>query len=309
MDQVPALRDVRCFVAVAEHGGFSRAAVELGLSQPAVSQAITRLERDLGCRLFDRTSRQVHPTPAGSGLLGPARALLAEAASFTTTARQLAARPHPTITLAYPPLLGPFVARIARRLARHQPDVVLDLRTAGRRAAAHAVTTGTAAAAVLPAPIPLPEAFVSIPLVSVPLGLLAVAAGDVLATRDGVRPAALGGYRVLVPGSRPPGGPWARLVAALPPGRAQPVADDIDDYPAALDLVAAGLGVLPVPTLVAGTVRRPDVRFIGLELPPATRPDQTGLLYRLAWRAGPADLADPALLALIRAAQEVLRTR
>jgi DNA-binding transcriptional LysR family regulator len=353
MDAVPALRDVRCFVAVAEHGSFSRAAADLGLSQPAVSQAIARLEQLLDCRLFHRTSRRVHPTPAGHALLAPAHALLTEAATFTATARDLATKPPQPITFAYPPLLGPFVARIARRLARRDPNLTLDLCPLPRRAAAEALATGTATAAVLAAPLPHidPAAprpapgevpggsrlavtggragtaggLVSVPLVSVGVGQLAVPTGDALAGAGIVGVEALGRRRVLVPGERPAGGPFARLVGALPAGCARVVAEEIDDWGAALDLVAAGLGVLPVPNLVAGSVRRPDVRFVALEVPAGRRTDRVGLQYRLAWwadaeTARPADLGGPdepvtsvgtdrpGLLALVTSAQEVLRT-
>ena len=65
MDPGPPLRDIACFALVARHRSFSRAAAELGLSQPAASQAIARLERAVGVRLFERTSRAVELSAAG----------------------------------------------------------------------------------------------------------------------------------------------------------------------------------------------------------------------------------------------------
>jgi hypothetical protein len=214
-----------------------------------------------------------------------------------------------------------------------------------RRAAAEALSAGTVTAAVLAAPLPplttsdgsdgrvgspgdrgTEGGLVSVPLVSVGVGQLAVPTGDALAGAGVVGVEALGRRRVLVPGERPAGGPFARLVGALPAGCARVVAEEIDDWGAALDLVAAGLGVLPVPSLVAGSVRRPDVRFVSLEVPAGRRTDRVGLQFRLAWWADaeagrPADLGGPdepvtsigtdrpGLLALVTSAQEVLRTR
>jgi DNA-binding transcriptional LysR family regulator len=59
------LRELRFFLVLAEELHFGRTAQRLGVSQPAVSEAIQLLERRVGTRLFDRTSRRVGLTPAG----------------------------------------------------------------------------------------------------------------------------------------------------------------------------------------------------------------------------------------------------
>jgi DNA-binding transcriptional LysR family regulator len=71
------LRELSAFVAVAEEGGMSAAARRLHITQPALSQTINALERNLGVKLFDRSSSGVRPTDAGLILLGEARAVLA----------------------------------------------------------------------------------------------------------------------------------------------------------------------------------------------------------------------------------------
>jgi len=75
------LRQLRTFEAVARHRSFTRASEELMVAQPAVSQQLRRLERELGVDLLRRTSRHVALTEPGEVLLAGARRVLAEAAS------------------------------------------------------------------------------------------------------------------------------------------------------------------------------------------------------------------------------------
>ncbi|MFE8950335.1 LysR substrate-binding domain-containing protein [Streptomyces sp. NPDC007856] len=71
------LRELRAFVAVVEEGGLSAAARRLHVSQPALSQTVSGLERQLGVKLLVRGSTGVQATEAGITLLGEARAVLA----------------------------------------------------------------------------------------------------------------------------------------------------------------------------------------------------------------------------------------
>lgn len=78
------LRELRIFLVLAEELHFGRAADSLGMSQPAVSEGVRALERRLGRRLFDRTSRSVHLTPVGVDLqrrLGPLYETITDALS------------------------------------------------------------------------------------------------------------------------------------------------------------------------------------------------------------------------------------
>ncbi len=72
MDEIE-LRELRYFLAVAEELNFTRAAARLGMAQPPLSAAIGKLERKLGVRLLERTSRRVTLTPAGAVLLEQGR--------------------------------------------------------------------------------------------------------------------------------------------------------------------------------------------------------------------------------------------
>ncbi len=73
------LRHLHALVVLAEELSFTRAARRLGIAQPALSAQISRLERRLGSRLVERSTRSVELTPAGQDLLGRARRALADA--------------------------------------------------------------------------------------------------------------------------------------------------------------------------------------------------------------------------------------
>ncbi|MEU1873890.1 LysR family transcriptional regulator [Streptomyces sp. NPDC019793] len=85
------LRALHYFVTVAEELHFGRAAQRLNIVQSAVSQQISRFERELGVQLLQRTSRRVRLTPAGERVLGAARETLAAAARVRVVAGEPAA--------------------------------------------------------------------------------------------------------------------------------------------------------------------------------------------------------------------------
>ena len=70
------LGELKAFVTVAAEHSFSRAAVKLYRTQPAVSQAIRRLEEDLGERLFDRSTKYATLTQAGDAVFTASRSRL-----------------------------------------------------------------------------------------------------------------------------------------------------------------------------------------------------------------------------------------
>ena len=106
----------RYLVAIADHGNFTRAAAELHVSQPALSQRIRQLEEMLGTQLLDRTGRTVRPTDAGRAYIEHARRALREFEAGRRAIRDVENLETGTLRLAFTPtfttyLVGPLVRR------------------------------------------------------------------------------------------------------------------------------------------------------------------------------------------------------
>src|ERR1700679_513245 len=101
------LRDIRVFVTTAEELHFGRAAERLHLTTSRVSQVLRSLELQLGCRLFDRTSRSVSLTPLGEQLLERVRPAYDELEQALTETKVAASDIAGTLRLGqYLPLNG-----------------------------------------------------------------------------------------------------------------------------------------------------------------------------------------------------------
>lgn len=122
------LRHLRYFVALAEALHFRRAAERLSIAQPALSQQIQQLERELGVQLLERTQRRVALTEAGTVFLERARLTLSEAAEAVRLAR-LAGRGevgHLGVGAVTSALYGVF-PDVVREFRQRYPDVHLTL--------------------------------------------------------------------------------------------------------------------------------------------------------------------------------------
>jgi DNA-binding transcriptional LysR family regulator len=120
--------ELRAFVTIAEQGNFARAAAHLRISPSTLSQTIRELEKRLGVRLLNRTTRSVSLTEAGQLLLSRFKPALEEMQEAVRDVQNLRDVPAGTVRLHAPRkaasvLITPHLGR----LAKSHPDVVLDI--------------------------------------------------------------------------------------------------------------------------------------------------------------------------------------
>lgn len=123
------LRQLRSFVALVEERHFTRAAVRLGIAQPALSQQIRRLEAQVGLTLVERTTRRVAVTAAGEELARHARALLRQAEEADDAMRALRGMTSGRVVLGVTRTPGAVdVVGVLARFTQEHPGVDLDVR-------------------------------------------------------------------------------------------------------------------------------------------------------------------------------------
>ncbi|MFP5421604.1 MAG: LysR family transcriptional regulator [Gammaproteobacteria bacterium] len=122
------LRQLRHFVALAEHGHFARAAEAVHLSQPALSRSIQALESSLGCNLVDRHSRGISLTTHGQLVLEHAQRLLAGSQALKNAVSQLGNLQTGELRLGAGPYpAARLIPRAVGRMALHYPRVRVNL--------------------------------------------------------------------------------------------------------------------------------------------------------------------------------------
>jgi DNA-binding transcriptional LysR family regulator len=139
------LRQLRAFVAVADHQSFVAASKEIGLSQPALSSSVRQIEQELGVHLFVRTTRKVHLTGIGLSFLTHARHVVKLVDEMAVEMQKTIERRSGRIVVACLPsiawrLMPPTLA-VSGRLFPETRIVVRDMSMAGIR---RAVLTGEA---------------------------------------------------------------------------------------------------------------------------------------------------------------------
>jgi len=117
---------MRVFVEVADASSFSGASRKLGLSAPAVTRAIGRLESSLEVRLFDRTTRHVRLTDAGARFFDDARRILEEVEQAEAMAAGSYAEPKGVLSVTAPVLFGQMhIAPILTDYLQQNPAVTV----------------------------------------------------------------------------------------------------------------------------------------------------------------------------------------
>jgi LysR family hydrogen peroxide-inducible transcriptional activator len=262
------LRQLRYAVAVADEGGFGRAAEACHVSQPSLSAQIRDLEAILGTPVFERTSRRVAPTPLGERILARARRVLAEVEEIAETARAGAAPLSGEFRLGVIPTLGPYyLPKVLPALRAAHPDLKLYLREERTARLIELLLEGRLEGALLALPVDEP-ALAARPLFDEPF-VLAAPPGHPLAEADRVGEAALAAETVLLLED----GHCFRdqaLAVCSSAGAADHGAFAASSLETLREMVAGRIGVTLLPALAAGAGRA-DVVERPLAEPAPTR--------------------------------------
>lgn len=282
------LRQLECFVAVAEEGTFTAAAARLHVAQPGVSAQVRKLERELGEDLFDRSGRTVRLTQVGTAALPHARSALEAVASTRLAADALIGlvRGHVAVGMLTACATNDVPEVLA---AYHRDHPAVEIRLTEDRAdrLVEALRDGRLDLALVALGPDLPDGIEIRVLADEPV-VAAVAREDALASRSRVT------LRDLVPRAliSLPRGSGIRAVlddACARAGVHPRIGLEASSPGVVADLAARGLGVAILPESVA----RARVRDVHpLAITPAIRGR-----VAFAWRAGPA--ASPAARALV----------
>jgi DNA-binding transcriptional LysR family regulator len=129
------LRDLHLFLTVVQHGSMASAAVQLGISQPNVSEVIADLEQALDARLFDRRPRGVEPTMYGEALLKRTRAVFDELRQGVKDIEFLTDPARGEVRIGFPPAaMATFLPDLIQKFSDAYPKVVLRISEVPRSA-------------------------------------------------------------------------------------------------------------------------------------------------------------------------------
>jgi len=243
------LHQLRYFVAVAEHRHFTRAAADLGVSQPSVSKQIRKLEAEIGDPLFSRTAGQVALTDAGTVLLPWAKRVLADLDAARAEVAGLASLEGGRLSVGATPsvstvLLPPVLAEFHRA----HPGVALTVHEAGSRDLVRRLEAGDLDLALVVLPVPHDDLLATTPVLREDL-VLAVPAAHPLAKRRTVRIAELRGVPLVM--FRDGYDLRATTIAACEAAGFHPLfAVEGAEMDGVLRMAAAGIGVAVVPSIV-----------------------------------------------------------
>jgi DNA-binding transcriptional LysR family regulator len=281
----PSLRLFRYALAVADEGGFTRAAERLGIAQPPLSQQIARLESELGFRIFRRGRGGTAPTAPGAVFLARARIALFQADDAIVRARRAAQGEIGLLTLGLSGgAMFSFLPRLLRDFRAAQPSIALDLLNVPADEQVARLAAGTLDAGfMLKATAPREVVFER---VHVEGYVAALPASHALARRKRLRLAQLAAEPFVLFPAEGSGFHAEVLALCRAAGFVPRVAQLIAPMHAVVGLVGAGLGVSVVPESVRAVSMR-DVRYLplhGLE-----RASERFLAFRRTDRSPAAD--------------------
>jgi DNA-binding transcriptional LysR family regulator len=253
------IRALRYFAAVAETGHMTRAAEQLGIQQPPLSQQIKALERELGVLLFRRHPRGVALTDAGRLFQVEALRMLHDMEAMKQRMARVAEGQAGTLAVGFTSSAAAhrFMPEALRAFRRAHPGVALQLREDNAAELTEALAAGRLHCGLLRVPVARPDGLVFETLLREPV-LVAMPSDHrfALARGKGSRPLPLAKLCeegiILV---RRPGAPglYAELLALCHAKGLRPrVVAEVDRMMTNLNLVAAGVGLSVVPASMTG---------------------------------------------------------
>ncbi|MFB6782877.1 LysR family transcriptional regulator [Streptomyces sp. NPDC056352] len=259
------IRQLEHFLAIVDQGGFTRAASALYVSQPALSQTVQSLERDLGSALFHRIGRRAVLTEAGEALIEPARA----AVRSLETARASVAAVHELregrLDVAAMPsqAVEPLTSMI-RAFSSRWPGVTVAIKAAfTRQDVIDMVRTGAVELGLLAAAGPLPDKEVASHLVGEQRFVLVAPPDGPFAGRQCVDCQELAGQRLIV-GQRGTG-MRAYVDGLVERGITFAIAAETEHRVAILPLVLAGVGLAVVTDSWRALAERAGAQVLDIE--------------------------------------------
>jgi DNA-binding transcriptional LysR family regulator len=293
------IRWLEAFIAVAEELHFGRAAVRLRLAQSPLSQTIRKLEKELGVRLFDRSTRSVALTPAGQAYLPHAHRVFEELELGRQSTRATSGEVYGAVSVGFSGALNHHtLPPLTRAIRQRYPAVTLSLtgRIMTRDGVEQLEQGGLDLAFVgLPiAPSPVETRLVG----REPLGAV-LPVDHPLAGESAIDLADLAeeGF-ITTPTAAGSALQESTLRACVAAGFRPRVVQEITDPFMILTLVAAGVGAALMPTCVED-IMPPAAVFVPL------RDEPTYMDHALAWRK---DGISPVLRAVLEVAEDVLPT-
>jgi DNA-binding transcriptional LysR family regulator len=243
------LRHLRYFVATAEAQHFTRAAEQLGMAQPPLSQQIRQLEQEVGTPLFDRTGRGVALNDAGRAFLVCAQDILQRADAAVRTAQRAARGEVGELTLGFTESasFSGVVTELIRQYRQRYPDVEMTLSQGDSETLVAQLRSGAIDAAFVRPPFALDGGLAFTQLAQEPL-VVALPLGHALARRKRLAPADLEQERFILYSRKSGYGPSADIMAACRQHGLNPqIGQRAPQLSSAVNLVAAGMGVAIVP--------------------------------------------------------------
>ncbi|MGS0891988.1 LysR family transcriptional regulator [Burkholderia stagnalis] len=146
-------RDLEYLLAVERHGSVGKAADALGLSQPALTKAVRRLETQVGVTLFERTANGMTPTPAGARFVARAQRIALEFDDAMQEMRAIRGGEQGVVRIGYSPTVPTaLVLGACRQLIGERPAAKLRLRSRLARELLDLLAAGELDLVVAPAP-------------------------------------------------------------------------------------------------------------------------------------------------------------